>query len=156
MSMIQGRDRVGGMGAGPGRAVVPSKPRVVADRGDQTRRSGLPGRMLEIRARRDELIVTLGGELGRARPEAVAGFGGCLARLFEAGWARMVVDLGEIDGLSGTLIGLLAGLHHRVRRRGGELTIIGLSPSAREALRICCLDRVLDLEPPADSDPACA
>jgi anti-sigma B factor antagonist len=68
-----------------------------------------------------------------------------------AGRPGLVLDLGGVAFLDSTLVGLLVGLHKRVRHAGGRLALCGLGPQARAVLGRTRLDRVLDLYP-AEAD----
>jgi anti-sigma B factor antagonist len=68
-----------------------------------------------------------------------------LVELDEAGATDVVVDLGDVDLLDSTGLGVLIGGLRRARQAGGELRLARLSPRHRELLSVTGLDRVFPL-----------
>jgi anti-sigma B factor antagonist len=68
-----------------------------------------------------------------------------LRRLAEAGHTRMVLDFRGVRAVSSDVLGTLAGLHLRLEKLGGRLSLSGADPLLRNMLRICRLDRVFDI-----------
>jgi anti-anti-sigma factor len=60
---------------------------------------------------------------------------------------HLVLDLGRVQSAGGASLGVLVGLHKRLRAAGGRLTLAGLSPLVGEALAVTRLDTLLDIEP---------
>jgi anti-anti-sigma regulatory factor len=56
---------------------------------------------------------------------------------------RLVVELDEIELLSGYLLGQLALLHKRIVSSGGLMRVCGVSSYNEEVLRLCHLDEQL-------------
>jgi anti-anti-sigma factor len=86
--------------------------------------------------------------------EAIADLTAQLRRLVEAGHTRMVLDFRAVRSVSSDVLGTLAGLHLRLEKLAGRLSLCGLDPVLRDMLRICHLDRVFDIDPIEDApDP---
>jgi anti-anti-sigma factor len=68
-----------------------------------------------------------------------------LHRLVDEGYTRLLMDFGSVRYMSSDMLATLAGLHLRVGRAGGRLGLCGLDPVLRDVLRICRLERVLDI-----------
>jgi anti-anti-sigma factor len=71
--------------------------------------------------------------------------GASLLRLARDGHVRILLNLQGVEYASSALIGSIAWLHHRVTSAGGLLRLYSLEPVLREALRICSLDRTLEI-----------
>src|SRR5579884_171326 len=61
------------------------------------------------------------------------------------GPTRLLLDLGGVRFLSSSGLGLLVGLHKRLRAGGGSLAVCGVNPDVREVFEVTRLDQVLDL-----------
>ncbi len=72
---------------------------------------------------------------------------GQLRRLVEAGHTRLVLDFSGVRSMSSDVLGTLAGLHRQLEGVGGRLGLSRPDPAIREMLRICRLDRYLEVEP---------
>jgi anti-anti-sigma factor len=64
-----------------------------------------------------------------------------LHRLIGEGHTRMLLNFGGVQYMSSQVLGMLAGLHQRVKRRDGRLGLCGLDQVMRDMMRICHLDR---------------
>ncbi len=69
-----------------------------------------------------------------------------LRRLAQDEHARLVLNFRGVHTMSSDVLGMLAALHRRLEGSGRRLAISGLNPVLRDMLRICSLDRVLDLD----------
>jgi anti-sigma B factor antagonist len=67
-----------------------------------------------------------------------------LSRLVEEGHTRLLLNLGEDRYLSGTMVGMLVGLHVRVQHARGRLCLCGSGPLIRETLRICHVEHIFE------------
>jgi anti-anti-sigma factor len=79
--------------------------------------------------------------------EDIAELAGQLRRLVEAGHTRLVLDFSGVRSMSSDVLGALAGLHRRLEAVGGRLGLSRPDPAIRDMLRICRLDRYLDVDP---------
>ena len=79
--------------------------------------------------------------------DAVREVGDQLYALVAAGDTRLVLDFRRVRYISAAVLGKLVGLHRRVERARGRLRLRGLDPVLRDMLRICHLDRVLEIVP---------
>ena len=79
-----------------------------------------------------------------------------LHRLAEDGHTRLVLNFREVNTMSSDVLGMLAALHRRLEKSRRRLAISGLDPVLRDMLRICRLERVLDLYPDEDKSSAAA
>jgi len=60
----------------------------------------------------------------------------------DAGLEQIVIDLGEVTGISTRTISSLCCALRGVSRRGARLTIVGASPRLRDVIELCELDNV--------------
>jgi anti-sigma B factor antagonist len=84
--------------------------------------------------------------------EHIADLAAQLRRLVEAGHSRMVLDFRGVRSVSSDVLGTLAGLHRRLEKLGGRLSLCGADPVLRDMLRVCHLDRVFDINRDEDDD----
>jgi anti-sigma B factor antagonist len=77
--------------------------------------------------------------------EAVQELGRHLERLVGQGNVRLVLDLSTVRYASSAVVGLVASLYRKVNEAGGTLRLFGLNPVLRDAIRICRLDRVIEV-----------
>ena len=82
--------------------------------------------------------------------EAIADLTAQLRRLVEAGHTRIVLDFRAVRSVSSDVLGTLAGLHQRLEKLQGRLSLCGLDPVLRDMLRICRLDRVFAIDSDED------
>jgi anti-sigma B factor antagonist len=68
-----------------------------------------------------------------------------LSRLVEEGHSRLLLNLGEDRYLSGTMVGMLVGLHVRLQQARGQLRLCGIGPLIRETLRICHVEHLFEI-----------
>ena len=66
-----------------------------------------------------------------------------LADLDQRGCAQVVMDLGHVDHIDTTCLGLLIGAHVACTRRGGGLRFVQTPPRIRHVLHIARLDDFL-------------
>ncbi len=74
-----------------------------------------------------------------------------LISLVEAGDRRVVVDLGRVDFLDSTGLGVLVGALKRLRGVNGELTLVCAQERLLKIFRITGLDRVFTLYDSVDA-----
>jgi anti-anti-sigma factor len=60
----------------------------------------------------------------------------------EDGCRRVVVDLGRVEFFCNAIVGRLLLLHRKLQQAEGQLALCRLSPTMRELLRLCHLDRI--------------
>ena len=68
-----------------------------------------------------------------------------IRRLVEEGHVRILVNLSGVRYASSSLVALLAWLYLRIDTAGGMLGLCGLEPVLFDMLRICRLDRVVEV-----------
>lgn len=90
-------------------------------------------------------LVSVTGELDvatapRLRQEAV--------RLVSGGQVDVILDLGGVDFLDSTGLGVIIGILKRVRSHGGELVVVGLAPRVRKVFE---MTRVIEILPTFDT-----
>jgi anti-anti-sigma factor len=61
---------------------------------------------------------------------------------------HLILDVQSVDFISSVGLGKLIGIHGRLRKGGGRLTLRNPRPMVREILAVTCLDQVLDIDPP--------
>ena len=65
----------------------------------------------------------------------------------DAGAGDLFVDLGDVEMLDATGLGMLVGAHRRAGRSGRRLVLRNLSPQLVRLLRVSRLNRILVVEP---------
>lgn len=65
----------------------------------------------------------------------------------DSGSGDLVVDLGDVEMLDVTGLGMLVGAHRRAGRAGRRLVLRNLSPQLVRLLRVSRLNRILVVEP---------
>jgi anti-sigma B factor antagonist len=65
--------------------------------------------------------------------------------------ARFLVDLGAIQFLTSTMLGLLVALHRKLRDGGGSLTLYDVSPDVFEVFETARLNQVFEVRPAPSS-----
>lgn len=86
-------------------------------------------------------------------PEAEV-FRDLLRSLVQRGKTRVIVNLGDVDWISSTGIGILIRGHQTVREAGGDLVLVRLGERTRQVLNVLRLDRIFSVF--ADEDAAVA
>jgi anti-sigma B factor antagonist len=74
-----------------------------------------------------------------------------LVELVESGARRVVVDLGRVEFLDSTGLGVLVGALKRLRGVGGELSLVCAQERLLKIFRITGLDRVFTLHESVDA-----
>jgi anti-sigma B factor antagonist len=118
-------------------------------------RSPIPDRRPAIRVRAAEgttVAVILDAEVLFAE-EDISHLSEQLHRLANSGPTRLMLDFRGVRWMSSDVLGMLAALHRRLDRSRCRLALCGLDPILRDMLRICRLDRVLDLQPDEEDAP---
>jgi anti-anti-sigma factor len=95
----------------------------------------------------DPPVMTVRGEVDLASaPKLAAG----LSELIGRGHSLVALDLGSVEFMDSTGLGVLVGSIQRLRERGGDLVLRSASPAVVRILEISGLDRLL---PPAGPTP---
>lgn len=99
---------------------------------------------LKIGGREEDgvVVLTLAGEVdvenaGKVRDAAL--------KLTERGANRLVVDLAGVEYMDSAGLGMLIGLHKRLREANGELALAALQPQVRKLFDITGLVRVVKI-----------
>ncbi|MBO4207850.1 STAS domain-containing protein [Micromonospora echinofusca] len=74
-----------------------------------------------------------------------------LIELIDAGARRVVVDLGRVDFLDSTGLGVLVGALKRLRSVGGTFALVCDKEPLLKIFRITALDQVFPLHPTVDA-----
>jgi anti-anti-sigma factor len=69
----------------------------------------------------------------------------CIGLAIEAGERSIVVDLGDAETASASLLAVLHGAARRVRERGGRFAVVSRHPGLRRLLDMTCLTLTLDV-----------
>jgi anti-anti-sigma factor len=88
------------------------------------------------------MTVTVGGELDIATAPALVAF---LRDSVRDGDDHLILDLGELSFIGATGLGLLVGLHARMKRQDTALSMTGTSEHFRKLLKITGLDALFTL-----------
>jgi anti-sigma B factor antagonist len=116
-----------------------------AARGPLARGEVQPRARLLLRPLGEILIVDFLNAQALVEDQELGELSGCLIRLVRQGHIRILLNLQGVHYASSSLIGNLAGLHQRLVAAHGYLKLYGLEPMVRDALRICCLDRTMEI-----------
>lgn len=68
-----------------------------------------------------------------------------LSELIDSGARNVVVDLGRVDFLDSTGLGVLVGAHKRLRPVGGTFSLVCAKESLLKVFRITALDQIIPL-----------
>jgi anti-anti-sigma regulatory factor len=104
-----------------------------------------PRARLLLRPLGEILIVEFLNAQALVEDQELGDVSGCLTRLVGQGHIRILLNLQGVNHASGNLVGSLAGLHQRLIAARGYLKLYGLEPILQDALRICCLDRKMQI-----------
>lgn len=96
---------------------------------------------------RDVLVITADGGLNR---DTSVQFVQSIEKLVEAGLNKIIVDCSKLDYISSIGLGALLRLHQRMKGRGGDVKIAGVSGFIAQALQATRLDRMFSLYPDVD------
>jgi anti-anti-sigma factor len=129
-----------------------SRSSVERDRqGPSTYASGLPGRggrpTIRVRTLEGSTIVEVLDVEDLFTQDDIGELARQFRRLVESGHTRLVLDFSGIRSMSSDVLGTLAGLHRQLEEVGGRLGVTRPNPAIRDMLRICRLDRYLEVDP---------
>lgn len=99
---------------------------------------------LDVSERDGWSVLTVGGEVDVATAPRLREQ---LLRLVSDGHHRIVVDLGEVDFIDSTGLGVLIGALKRVRAHDGDLALVCTENRVLKVFEITGLDRVFRLHP---------
>jgi anti-sigma B factor antagonist len=99
---------------------------------------------LDVSERDGWSVLTVGGEIDVATAPRLREQ---LLRLVGDGNHRIVVDLGEVDFIDSTGLGVLIGALKRVRAHDGDLALVCTENRILKVFEITGLDRVFRLHP---------
>jgi anti-sigma B factor antagonist len=108
---------------------------------------------MDIDLRGDQVVVRLAGELDVASAPRLRQ--GVLDTLNPPaadgnrngnGGRTVVLELGEVDFVDSTGLGVMVGLLKRLRADGGELVLRGVQPATTKVLEMTGLDRVFEVQ----------
>ncbi len=113
----------------------------------------IPASPWDANGRPDVCVRTVGGltvvDLVNAEAlfddKTVQELGERLRRLIDEGNVRLVLNLSNVRYASSSVVALVACLYLRIDTAGGTLSLCGLDPVLYDMLRICHLDRVVDV-----------
>jgi anti-sigma B factor antagonist len=98
---------------------------------------------ISVRDDDDSVTVTVEGEVDVATAPAVRDE---LYRLIESGSKRIVVDLGGMEFIDSTGLGVFVGALKRSREGGGELQLRSLRPAAHKIFDITGLSTAFSID----------
>lgn len=96
----------------------------------------------EHRAQDDLTVVQVRGELDVFSSPRLREM---LLDLVEEGGLHLVVDLSDVTFLDSTGLGVLVGIYHRLRARGGSLTFGGANDRVRRVFHVTQLTKIFVL-----------
>ncbi|MDT5025997.1 MAG: anti-sigma factor antagonist [Micromonosporaceae bacterium] len=102
---------------------------------------------LATRSVSDRVVLEIGGEIDVYTAPRVRER---LVEMVGAGDAHIVVDLGRVDFLDSTGLGVLVGAHRRVRAGGGSLNLVCPHERLLKIFRITGLDTVFEIHSSVD------
>ncbi|MFJ8271653.1 STAS domain-containing protein [Streptomyces sp. NPDC094154] len=68
-----------------------------------------------------------------------------LGKRIQAGRHRLIVDLTDTTLMDSTGLGLLVGIHKRIRARAGALRLVIVDPDIRQIFTITSLDQIFPI-----------
>ena len=90
------------------------------------------------------LVIEADGELNAQSAES---FVADIEKLVSAGITRIIVDCTLVDYISSSGIAQLLRMHHRVRKRGGEVKLCAIKGLVGDILRFLRLDKIMHMYP---------
>jgi anti-sigma B factor antagonist len=63
------------------------------------------------------------------------------------GGARLLLDMGAVEFLTSTMLGMLVSLHKKLRAGGGSLALYDVSPDVYEVFETARLNQVFEVRP---------
>ncbi|MCW2884583.1 MAG: anti-sigma factor antagonist [Streptosporangiaceae bacterium] len=97
---------------------------------------------LDHRLNGDLTIVTVKGEIDVFTSPKLRE---TLLELVESGALHLVFDLGEVDLLDSTGLGVLIGIYNRLRSRGGSMTLAGANDRVHRVFHVTQLTKIFVL-----------
>lgn len=64
---------------------------------------------------------------------------------------HVVLEMGNIQYLTSTVLGHLLVLHKRLATGGGRLSLANVTPAVNDVFRVTLLDQVFDIRPPGQT-----
>jgi anti-sigma B factor antagonist len=98
---------------------------------------------VEHRKERDDLtVVKISGEIDVFTSPRLREM---LLDIIENGGLHLVVDLGDVTFLDSTGLGVLVGIYHRLRARGGSMAFMGVNDRVRRVFHVTQLTKIFVL-----------
>ena len=97
----------------------------------------------EITVNDKDVLVMLSGSI---YVEEAAQIRESLIGYIDSGHKTFIVDLGNVDYIDSSGLGVLVTLHKMTQEKNGSLTLIGVQGMVKELLQRTRLDKVLHLE----------
>jgi anti-anti-sigma factor len=104
----------------------------------------MAGFSIDERGREGEIGLALAGDLDMS---ATFQLEPVLDRVIDSGPRELVLDLGGVDFVDSSGLGLLIATHERARDAGVEMAIASAGPEVQRVLRIAGLEGVLPIRP---------
>ena len=92
----------------------------------------------------DVLIIRADGGLNS---QNVSKFVGDLQGLIDGGLTKIIVDCSALEYVSSYGLGVLVGLHGRLKKRGGDIKLAGLKGTLVDLLQLSRLNTLFDIYP---------
>jgi anti-sigma B factor antagonist len=105
---------------------------------------------LRVQHHDDQAVVHVGGEVDLATCPQLRGL---LAELVEQGIYHLVVDLEQVSFMDSSGIGVLMGVHRRLREHGGSLRLAAPNARVRRVLELTGVTEVLPISPTDEGRP---
>jgi anti-sigma B factor antagonist len=113
----------------------------------------IPASLWDANGRPDLRVRTVGGLTvvnfvnaeALYEEETIQELGERLRRLVDEGNVRLLVNLSSVRYASSSVVALLAWLYLRIDTAGGVLRLCGVEPVLFDMLRLCHLDRVVEV-----------
>jgi anti-sigma B factor antagonist len=98
----------------------------------------------------DPPVMTVRGEVDLASAPKLAA---ALSELMDRGHTHVALDLGAVEFIDSSGLGVLVGSLRRLREQGGDLVLQSASPAVTRILELTGLDGLLPLATRASSPP---
>lgn len=99
---------------------------------------------IEIMCEQNCLIVGLSGELDQHMADRIRNR--LNHSLLKEGITNIIFDFTEIDFMDSSGIGMIIGRYKQVRKLGGQIYLIGCSPSLLRLVRISGIEKIVCLK----------
>ena len=92
----------------------------------------------------DKSVLILRAD-GGLNADTAKEFVGQLEKLVDAGITKLIVDCTHLEYISSYGIGVLAGLHHKLAKHGGDVKVAGPQSRVLQALTVARMGKIFEI-----------